>query len=133
MNRLLKNIPFGIRRAFSILPGNRERRWVFLVWLLYLLAFFAAMMIPSAQMWITDGLASLLSSPRYDLLLMGLAAILVNVVIVFFDKKKSDLWQNHINNTLSDSIYGDIIQKAARLKYKCFDNNEMYNSLTQTA
>ncbi len=129
-----RNLIFAIKKAIVLLPSKREKMMVITLWILALSSYFISMLFPTIQMWITDGASSLLQGNiQYYPLILGFSGLLVSIIIGFITRRKLFAWSDYVSSLITNSIYGDILKKSARLKYKYFDQKEMYDKLTQTS
>ena len=132
--KVYKNLLYAIKKAFSLLPSKHEKMMVITLWLLTLTSYFISMLFPTIQMWITDGASSLIQGDtQYYPIILGFSGLLVSIIIGFITRRKLFAWSDYISSLITNNIYGDILKKSARLKYKYFDQKEMYDKITQTA
>lgn len=129
-----RNLVFAIKKAIVLLPTKREKMMVVILWLLALSSYFVSMLFPTIQMWITDGVNSILQgNTQYHLLILGFSGLLISTFIGFISRRKLFAWSDYVSSLIIDSIYGDMLRKSARIKYKYFDQKEMYDKLMQTS
>ena len=55
------------------------------------------------------------------------------MLIGFISRKKHFAWSNYVSSLVENSIYGDMLKKSAKVKYKYFDQKEMYDRFTQVS
>lgn len=131
MKNNLIQICYGVKRALSILGTTREKSKVLILWGLSLANYFISMVEPISQQLITDGAASLLTEgPQYSYLVRGFLLLVLSALLGYFIRAKSSSWSGLIGDMVADTISGDILEKAAHIKYKYFEDNKTYEQLT---
>lgn len=129
----ISNILLGIKKAISVLPSKKEKVFIWLFWLLELSTYFITMCFPTIQMWITDGAVSFLSGRGKNYLLFaGFAGLIISALLGFLSRRKLRTWSDYISSLVSNSIYGELLKKSARIKYNYFDEKETYEKILQT-
>lgn len=120
----------GVKRALNILTSPREKIMVIILWVSSLMNYLITMIGPIIQQWIADGAASLLTdAPQHLLLVKGFILLVFSALLSFFIRAKSRSWSGHIEDMIADSVAGDIITKAAHIKYKYFEDSKTYEQL----
>lgn len=132
--KALKNLIFATKKAIALLPSRKEKRMVILLWSLTLSSYFISVFFPAIQMWITDGAGSLIKgNGQYSLILLGFLGLLVSILIDYIGRRKSFALSEYVSSLIKNNIYGDMLKKSVRLKYKYFDEKEMYDKFTQAS
>ncbi len=132
--KAVRNLIFAVKKAIVLLPSRREKMMVLALWLMTTSSYFISMLFPTIQKWIVDGASSILEgNVRYDLLILGFACLFLSVLIGFISRKKHFAWSNYVSSLVENSIYGDMLKKSAKVKYKYFDQKEMYDRFTQVS
>ena len=90
--------------------------------------------MPTIEMFIADGVIGYIEGTRASLYLKwGIIGIIICTILGFGSRRIFFAWSNYVSSVISDSIYKSILYKSAKIKYKYFENKELYEEITKTA
>lgn len=129
----IRNLLFAVKRAVALLDA-KKKRVLFALWVLSLLTYVVSVVTPTLEMFIADGVVGVINNTdavRY--LFIGIAGIVVCSALGFLSRKRLFVWSNYVESTISDSIYKDMLQKSARIKYRYYEDKNVYEEIAKTA
>lgn len=131
--RGLYNILLAVKGAIAVLD-KKERRMLLVLWMLSLSSYAVSVAMPTLEMFIADGVIGYIEGTRASLYLKwGIIGIIICTILGFGSRRIFFAWSNYVSSVISDSIYKSILYKSAKIKYKYFENKELYEEITKTA
>lgn len=131
--RGLYNILLAVKGAIAVLD-KKERRMLLVLWMLSLSSYAVSVAMPTIEMFIADGVIGYIEGTRASLYLKwGIIGIIICSILGFGSRRIFFAWSNYVSSVISDSIYKSILYKSAKIKYKYFENKELYEEITKTA
>ena len=131
--RGLYNILLAVKGAIAVLD-KKERRMLLVLWMLSLSSYAVSVAMPTIEMFIADGVIGYIEGTRASLYLKwGIIGIIICTILGFGSRRIFFAWSNYVSSVISDSIYKSILYKSAKIKYKYFENKELYEEITKTA
>lgn len=131
--RGLYNILLAVKGAIAVLD-KKERRMLLVLWMLSLSSYAVSVAMPTIEMFIADGVIGYIEGIRASLYLKwGIIGIIICTILGFGSRRIFFAWSNYVSSVISDSIYKSILYKSAKIKYKYFENKELYEEITKTA
>ena len=131
--RGLYNILLAVKGAIAVLD-KKERRMLLVLWMLSLSSYAVSVAMPTIEMFIADGVIGYIEGTRASLYLKwGIIGIIICSILGFGSRRIFFAWSNYVSSVISDSIYKSILYKCAKIKYKYFENKELYEEITKTA
>lgn len=131
--RGLYNILLAVKGAIAVLD-KKERRMLLVLWMLSLSSYEVSVAMPTIEMFIADGVIGYIEGTRASLYLKwGIIGIIICSILGFGSRRIFFAWSNYVSSVISDSIYKSILYKCAKIKYKYFENKELYEEITKTA
>lgn len=129
----IKNLFFAVKRAVSLLD-IQQKRMLSSLWVLSLLTYVVSVATPTIEMLIADGVVGYINHlDAAKKLYIGIGGTAVCSVLGFLSRKRLFVWSNYVGSTISDSIYQDMLQKSARIKYKYYEDKDIYEKFVKTA
>ena len=117
----IKNLLFAVKRVVTLLD-RQKKRMLFALWVLSLLTYVVSVATPTIEMFIADGVVGIMNNTDAAIKLwIGIGGSVVCSALGFLSRKRLFVWSNYVGSTISDSIYRDMLQKSARIKYRYYD------------
>src|SRR5215471_1902650 len=126
----IKDLAFSIKKGLQTLPAKRDKRLVAYTWILQISNPVMAMLMPTAQMWIVNGVLAL---PDLKLLSMGFALVIAFSFIKFLTNGFSNYTHRYLYWHISDSLLSQLIDKARRAKHKFYNQKDIYEKLVKVS
>ena len=129
----IKNLLFAVKRVVTLLD-RQKKRMLFALWVLSLLTYVVSVVTPTIEMFIADGVVGIMNNTDAAIKLwIGIGGSVVCSALGFLSRKRLFVWSNYVGSTISDSIYRDMLQKSARIKYRYYEDKDIYEKFAKTA
>lgn len=129
----IKNLLFAVKRVVTLLD-RQKKRMLFALWVLSLLTYVVSVATPTIEMFIADGVVGIMNNTDAAIKLwIGIGGSVVCSALGFLSRKRLFVWSNYVGSTISDSIYRDMLQKSARIKYRYYEDKDIYEKFAKTA
>lgn len=124
---------YAVKKAVTLLDV-RKKGMLLVLLVLSLLTYVVSVVTPTLEMFIADGVVGAINDTNtVSYLYIGIAGLAVCSALGFLSRKRLFVWSNYVGSTISDSIYEDILKKSARIKYKYYEDKNVYEDIAKTA
>ena len=124
---------YAVKKAVALLDV-RKKGMLLVLLVLSLLTYVVSVVTPTLEMFIADGVVGAINDTnavRY--LYIGIVGLAACSALGFLSRKRLFVWSNYVGSTISDSIYKDMLQKSAKIKYKYYEDKNVYEDIAKTA
>lgn len=124
---------YAVKKAVALLDV-RKKGMLLVLLVLSLLTYVVSVVTPTLEMFIADGVVGAINDTnavRY--LYIGIVGLSACSALGFLSRKRLFVWSNYVGSTISDSIYKDMLQKSAKIKYKYYEDKNVYEDIAKTA
>lgn len=124
---------YAVKKAITLLDA-KKKVMLFVLLILSLLTYVVSVVTPTLEMFIADGVVGAINDTNaVNYLYIGIAGLAACSALGFLSRKKLFVWSNFVGSTISDSIYKDMLLKSSRIKYKYYEDKNVYEDIAKTA